>query len=194
LLSVVIPTLNDERRLVPTLAALVPGAADGLISEAIVVDGGSTDDTDVVADIAGCHFLKGPTDPGERLAAGAAKARAPWLLFFRPGIVLDGDWIRDVRGFVDAVVRAGEQDRRAAVFAIEMDGFGLATRLAEWRTRIGFRVGLGADAAQGLLVSAEAYRKAGGHGRGPGAERALSRRLGNRSISVLRTRARILRF
>ncbi len=192
MLSVVIPSLNDERRLVPTLASLVPGAADGLITEAIIVDGGSADDTDAVADIAGCRFLRGPADPGLRLAEGAAIARAPWLLFMRPGVVLDEGWIREVRGFLDAVTRSGEQERRAAIFSIDIDGFGLKPRLRAFKSRTAFHLGFGAHPAQGLLISAIGYRNRGGHRTGPLAERSLSRQIGSRSISVLRTRARIL--
>ena len=41
----------------PTLAALVPGATAGLITEVLIADGGSHDDTAAVADVAGCNFL-----------------------------------------------------------------------------------------------------------------------------------------
>ena len=57
MLSVIIPTRNSERPLVPTLAALVPGATTGLIAEVLIADGGSQDDTAAVADVAGCNFL-----------------------------------------------------------------------------------------------------------------------------------------
>ena len=56
MISVIIPTLDSERALLPTLAALVPGAMEGLVSEVIVADGGSRDDTAIVADAAGCNF------------------------------------------------------------------------------------------------------------------------------------------
>ncbi|MCC7186898.1 MAG: hypothetical protein IT185_11690, partial [Acidobacteria bacterium] len=54
MLTVVIPTENQERALVATLASLVPGATAGVIREVIVADAGSGDDTARVADIAGC--------------------------------------------------------------------------------------------------------------------------------------------
>src|SRR5260221_284039 len=57
MLSVIIPTLNSERMLVPTLAMLVSGAMSGIAREATVVDGGSTDGTLEVADAAGCAGL-----------------------------------------------------------------------------------------------------------------------------------------
>ena len=100
MLSVVIATHDSERLLVRTLAALVPGATAGLITEVVVADAGSRDDTAAVADIAGCNFLVAEGSLGKRLAAAAAAARAPWLLFLRPGIILDAPWVGEARGFV----------------------------------------------------------------------------------------------
>jgi len=67
MLSVIIPTRNSERALVATLAALVPGATAGLISEVLVVDGGSQDESAAVADVAGCTFMlvEGPAGTGK---------------------------------------------------------------------------------------------------------------------------------
>ena len=101
MISVVIATQDSERALLTTLAALVPGATDGLINEVIVADGGSHDDTEVVADAAGCKFLLLEGALGQRLKRAAAAARAPWLLFLRPGIVLDAAWIGETRRFVE---------------------------------------------------------------------------------------------
>ena len=52
MISVVIPTYNAEATLGPTLAALVPAVVDGIVQEAILVDGGSTDETCAVAEAA----------------------------------------------------------------------------------------------------------------------------------------------
>ena len=57
MLSAIISTHESERALVPTLAALVPGATAGLLGEVIVADAGSRDATAEVADIAGCRFM-----------------------------------------------------------------------------------------------------------------------------------------
>ena len=101
-----------KRPLVASLAALVPGAMDGLVSEVIVADGGSHDDTATVADVAGCNFtvIEGPL--GRRLKTAATTARAPWLLFLRPGTVPDAAWTGEVRRFVER----SPPDARAAVF------------------------------------------------------------------------------
>src|SRR5207244_2986253 len=57
MLSVVIATHNSERSLLPTLAALVQGAAAGIVREVIVADAGSRDATAAIADGAGCRLL-----------------------------------------------------------------------------------------------------------------------------------------
>ncbi len=193
-ISVVIPTLNDERRLVPTLASLVSGAAEGLIVEAIVADGGSRDDTEAVADVAGCRFMAGPADRGKRLHAAARSAKAPWLLFIAPGTVVDEGWIRDVRGFLDAASRRPAGLQRAAVFALGSDDYGMARSLAATFARLAFLIGLGPDPRQGLLISAERYRALGGHAAGPAPERAFARRIGRFRTTVLRSRATAILF
>src|SRR2546421_11511137 len=85
MISVVISTRDSEVLLAATLAALVPGAVAGLVREVIVADGGSTDGTGTVADIAGCRFFASAEPLGARLSLAAAMARADWLLFLRPG-------------------------------------------------------------------------------------------------------------
>jgi len=50
MLSVVIATHESERALLPTLSALVAGAAAGLVREVIVADAGSRDATVAIAD------------------------------------------------------------------------------------------------------------------------------------------------
>jgi glycosyltransferase involved in cell wall biosynthesis len=69
--SIILATHDSERALVPTLAALVPGATAGIVREVIVTDGGSHDQTEQVADIAGCRFLASAAPRGGRLKAAA---------------------------------------------------------------------------------------------------------------------------
>jgi glycosyltransferase involved in cell wall biosynthesis len=73
--SVVMPTLNESRGLVQTLADL------DWADEVIVVDGGSTDDTAAIASRAGARVLVVPnvTIASQR-NAGIAAARHAWIL------------------------------------------------------------------------------------------------------------------
>jgi glycosyltransferase involved in cell wall biosynthesis len=79
MISAIIPTLNDARRLTATLAALAPAAMDGFVREVIVADGGSTDGTLEVAEDAGADVVT------TGLAEALAVARQPWLLILAPG-------------------------------------------------------------------------------------------------------------
>ena len=183
MLSVIIATRDSERPLVRTLAALVPGATSGLITEVLIADGGSRDDTPAVADIAGCKLLAANEPLGRRLQAAANAARAPWLLFLQPGIVLDTPWIGEMRSFVERPVR----DFQAAVFRRALP--------AQSALREAVALFVGAIATrprpeQGLVIAADFYHRTGGHfEQAADPESDLLRRIGRRRIARLSTRA-----
>jgi glycosyltransferase involved in cell wall biosynthesis len=183
MLSVIVATRDSERPLVRTLAALVPGATSGLITEVVVTDAGSRDDTPAVADIAGCKFLAADGPLGRRLQTAAAAARAPWLLFLQPGIVLDTPWIGEMRSFVERPVR----DFEAAVFRRARPG---QTALREALALLTDAIGTTPRPEQGLVIWADFYRQAGGHSeQGPDPESEFLRRIGRRRLARLSTRA-----
>lgn len=189
MISVVIPTLNAEREIVPTLAALVPGAAAGILRDVVIADGGSRDDTEAIADAAGCVFVRSDTDLGVRLRTGAQAAqRGDWLLFLDPGGILEEGWTREVRKFLDVIARAGDADRRAATFRLAYEGFGLKPRLAEAAALARLTLTGRPRAEQGLLISKLLYQKLGGHQRGANTHRRFVARLGRSRIVKLRSR------
>jgi hypothetical protein len=183
MLSVIIATLDSESALVASLAALVPGAMEGLISEVIVADGGSRDDTATVADVAGCNFkvVEGPL--GRRLKAAAAMARAPWFLFLRPGTVPEPAWTGEVRRFVER----RPPDARAAVFR---RGRAAQPALREVLSLITAALGALPRAEQGLLIAHPLYDDLGGHSDlAADPEADLIRRIGRRRMVTLTTGA-----
>ena len=183
MLSVIIATCDSERPLVPTLAALVPGATAGLISEVIIADAGSRDETAAVADVAGCSFLllEGPL--GRRLNAAAAAARAPWLLFLRPGIVLDAAWTGEARRFIEQPLPA----QRAAVFR---RGAAARPAMREAVSLLAAALWARPSPEQGLLIAKQFYQSLGGHREhADDPEIELIRRLGRRRIVMLSTGA-----
>lgn len=178
MLSVIIATLDCEFALARTLAALVPGAVDGLISEAIVADGGSRDGTAIVADAAGCVFMMAQGPLGRRLKTAAAKARAPFLLFVRPGIVLDPGWIGEARRFVER-----SWPDRAAVFR---RGTAAETTLREFCALLAAALRALPRPDQSLLISRQFYEQLGGHAEAAAdTERDLIRRIGRRRLVTL---------
>jgi glycosyltransferase involved in cell wall biosynthesis len=179
-LSVIIATQDSERALVPTLAALVSGATAGLISEVLVADGGSRDDTAAVAEVAGCNFIvTAGASTGQRLKAAAAKARAPWLLFLRPGTILDEPWIRDAQRVME---RASRTDS-AAVFR---RGAPTQSSLRDALSLLATALGARPRPEQGLLIGKEFYKALGGHiETATEPENDLIRRIGRRRIMRL---------
>jgi glycosyltransferase involved in cell wall biosynthesis len=180
MLSVIIPTRDSERALVRTLAALVPGAAAGLISEVLVADSGSRDQTAAAADHAGCTVLNEPGPLGAQLNAAADAARAPRLLFVRPGAVLEPSWIDDVRVFLEH----RPKDPPAAIFRHRAPGRGGLLEMISIATA----AFAGPHPEQGLLIPKDLYRRTGGHSASASAPEAeYLRRLGRRQLRTLST-------
>ncbi len=180
MISVVIATLNSERPLVAALAALLPGAMDGLLSEVIVADGGSGDDTAIVADAAGCNFLPVEGPLGRRLRKAADAARSPWLLFLRPGTILDSAWTGEARRFIEhAPTGAGA----AAAFRRVAPA---RPRLRDIGTLLLAALGAPPRPQQGLLIARAFYDTLGGHADAAAdPESDLIRRIGVRRITIL---------
>jgi len=179
MLSVIIATHNSERALVPTLAALVPGAMTGLISDVVVADAGSDDDTEVVAEHAGCNFMVIEGALATRLNSAAAAARARWLLFLRPGTVLDSTWTGDTQRFVERPANVGT----AAVFR---RGAPARAGLRDALSLLAATLGKRPSPEQGLLIARPLYTSLGGHSQtAADPETDLLRRIGRRRRVML---------
>lgn len=187
MLSVIIPTEGIEQTAVATLAALVPGAAAGIIREVLLVDGTRNGVIERVADVAGCRFIGHEgSSQGAALAAGALQARSPWLMFLPAGAVLETGWIDETTQFIQAVSSSGRD--RAAVFRYARSPYADTGFRDFLRAVVRRLVGpLGGD--QGLLIAREHYDRIGGYP--PQARRSearLLRRLGRSSRTLLRSR------
>ena len=185
MLSVIIPTEGVERTAVATLAALVPGAAAGVVKEVLLVDRAGTDVIERVADVAGCRFLSFEGTRAAALAAGARQARSPWLMFLHAGAVLDAGWIEETTQFIQLVASSGRP--KAGIFRYARSPY------ADTSLRDGFkfvaRMIAGPSAEQGLLIARDHYDRLGGYR--PDARRSearLLRQLGRSSRVMLRSR------
>jgi len=184
MLTAIIATHESERALVPTLAALVPGAAAGLIAEVVVADAGSRDATAEVADIAGCRFMASSAPIGTRLRAAANSTRTPWLLFLRAGTVPQPGWIEATDSFIQATELL-EGAGRAAVFRPPGAADLMRPGFAELVSLLRVAFGGGPRPEQGLLIAKRFYEDIGGHPDSADAEAALLRRLRRRRVAML---------
>ncbi|MDA9437230.1 glycosyl transferase [Bradyrhizobium sp. CCBAU 51627] len=186
MLSVIIPTEGVEQTAVATLAALVPGAAAGIIKEVLLVDSSPNGVIERVADVAGCRFIGcDGSSQGAALAAGALEARSPWLMFLPAGAVLETGWIEETTQFIQAVAASGRD--RAAVFRYSRSPYadtGFRDVLRSVARKLAGPLG-----DQGLLIARDHYDRIGGYP--PQARRSearLLRRLGRSSRTLLRSR------
>ena len=184
MLSAIIATHESGRALVPTLAALVPGAAAGLLAEVVIADAGSTDATAEVADIAGCRLIVSAEPLGARLKSAAASTKSPWLLFLRAGSVPEPGWIAAAERFITETDML-EDAARAAVFRPPGVADLLRPGMAELVRVMRVAFGGGPRPEQGLLIAKRFYQSVGGHPEGAEAEAALLRRVGRRRIAML---------
>ena len=184
MLSAIIATHESERALVPTLAALVPGAAAGLLAEVVVADAGSRDATAEVADIAGCRFISSAEPIGARLKAAAESTRSPWLMFLRAGAVPQAGWIEAANRFMQTTDLL-DGAARAAVFRPPGATDYLRPTLAEIVVLLRTAFGGGPGPEQGLLIARRFYEVVGGHSASADAETALLRCLGRRRTAML---------
>lgn len=181
MLSAIVLAKGDERGVVATLAALVPGAAAGLVRDVLLVDRDRTETMARVADVSGCNFLVGQGSDGALLSEGAKAARSNWLLFLRAGAILEAGWIDETAQFMENASLAPRV--RAAVYRYARSphaNIGVRDALKTAR-----RVLLGPSADQGLLISRAHYDALGGHP-------ATSERAETKLLAKLRRKDRII--
>lgn len=160
MISVVIPTYNSAGDLAATLVSLVTAAAEGIVREVIIVDGGSDDGTLKIADAMGCRIISFTGELPACLATGAAQARARNLLFLKPGVMLSEGWEREARHFIDRQERS-IRNRRAATFRLRIEMDGLMPRLREQMSRLSGAMLGRTRCEQGLLIGRELYGEIG---------------------------------
>jgi len=173
-LTIIIPTRNAAAGLPGTLAACAEAAA-----RIVIVDAGSTDGTPVLAAGAGATVLRAPPGRGGQLAAGAAAATTPWLLFLHADTRPAPGWAAVARGAMADPARA-----HYFRFALD-DGSPEARRLERlvaWRCRV-LALPYG---DQGLLIARALYDAVGGFRPLPLMEDVeLVRRLGRDRLAPL---------
>ncbi len=105
MLTVIIECRDQESELAQTLTALVAGAVEGIVSDVVVLDKGSSDGTAKLADAAGCRFHL-TWDLRDVLSS----ARGDWLLLVEPGA-------RPTQGWIDEIAEYASLNSTPACFS-----------------------------------------------------------------------------
>jgi rSAM/selenodomain-associated transferase 2 len=181
-ISVVIPTLNAATHLPRALEPLVCGAAEGLVKQVIVSDGGSADDSVAIAEAAGCDVVASQPGRAKQMRAGAAAATANWLLFLHADTVLAPAWRKAASAFM---AQPGAH-QLAAAFTLAFDDDSAAARNVVFWARLRARWLKLPYGDQGLLISRYLYEASGGFADLPLMEDVeFVRRLGGRRVRIL---------
>jgi rSAM/selenodomain-associated transferase 2 len=152
LISVIIPTLNEEEN----IADCLDNTQGALKVERIVVDGGSRDRTVEIARSWGAGVLAAPTGRARQMNAGAGVASGELFLFLHADTLLpkrfDG-WVRQV---------LAQPGVAAGAFEFRLDatsrGLRIIERVANWRSR---RLQL-PYGDQAIFIKSAVFREIGG--------------------------------
>ncbi len=95
MLTIIMECQDHEAEAAHTLAALVIGAVEGLVSDVIILDKGSGDGIQALADAAGARF-----HAHWDIRQVVASARGDWLLFLEPGARLQPGWVEELLDYL----------------------------------------------------------------------------------------------
>lgn len=155
-IDVVIPALNAARSITRTLDSLKRN--HDLTLAITVCDGGSRDETAMLAREAGAAVLTTGTGRGRQLAAGATAGSAPWLLFLHADTTLSAGWAIAAR----RLMTEPPSEPKAGYYRLRFDSTDPRARrierLVAWRCRT-FGLPYG---DQGLLIERAFYTQVGG--------------------------------
>ncbi|MDG1571853.1 TIGR04283 family arsenosugar biosynthesis glycosyltransferase [Robiginitalea sp. M366] len=153
-ISVIIPVLEEAENLERLLPYLQCASTPGAVTEVLVVDGGSGDDSVTVAQKHGALVVESPRGRALQMNAGAARAQGDILYF------LHADSLPP-RGFDRQIRTAVNQGYGAGCFRLAFDHPSSALRVFAWFTRLNWALCRGGD--QSLFVRAEVFRDLQGY-------------------------------
>lgn len=151
-ISVIIPTLNEEQRIVQTLRSVMTEAV-----EVIVVDGGSRDATCILAGEMGAVVLHSDSGRGLQMNTGAKYAKGEVLLFVHGDTELPRQYVRLVQ---ECLAGAGVA---AGAFRLHLTGSGKGLSMIAWGANIRSKWLGWVYGDQGLFLSKELFMAVGGY-------------------------------
>ena len=154
MLSVIIPTYNEEDYIGNTIAAIRKHDKEKLVGEIIVSDGGSRDNTIIIARDAGAStIVSTPKSRARQMNAGASFATGEILYFIHADCIPPD-------GFSTDIVNAVNDKCKSGCFRLSFDRPHWFLKANSWFTRFNinnFRFG-----DQSLFIAKDVFKKAGG--------------------------------
>lgn len=153
MISVVIPSYNEEAHIKATIQQLWKYDERNLIREIIVADGGSDDNTVAIAQSEGVKIIASPKGRAKQMNAGASAAKGEILYFFH------ADSMPPQR-FTTHIIEAYSKGYKSGCFRLAFDYDHWFLKANAWFTR--FDVNAVRFGDQSLFVTKEAFKKSGG--------------------------------
>ena len=155
MISVIIPTLNEATNIEALLRHLDENSTSGKIGEVIIVDGGSSDDTVLIANnyknngsILPFDVLHSEKGRAKQLNVGANRASGDILYF------LHADSFPP-QSFDTSILSEVNKGNRAGCFRMKFDNKHPVLRISQWFTRFNLRACRGGD--QSLFVTRDLF-------------------------------------
>lgn len=148
MISIIIPVLNESATIKDLLFHLIDNASLNSISEIIVVDGGSTDDTQKIVEALDLNIILLNSQKGraKQMNLGAKKAKGDILYFLHadsfPPYRYDKCILDDVR-----------KGHNAGCFRMQFDSKHWWLQLMSWFTQFSWRASRGGDQSQFITRS-----------------------------------------
>ena len=159
-LTIVVPTLNEEEALPHLLAHLAPLLP---ACELLIVDGGSSDCTEVIAhaccgDLPSARYLTAERGRGFQLRRGCAEATGDGLLLLHADSVPSTSMLKEIEAFL-LLDRRCRREYGPTLFQLQFRDARFLYRLYQWGAKRESIFTSFGD--QGLLVGVEAYQEIG---------------------------------
>lgn len=153
-MSIIIPVLNEEETIAVLIPYLKQNASSKNITEIIVVDGGSDDNTVKVVKETTAVFISSPKGRAKQMNAGAKQATGDILYF------LHADSFPP-KGFDQFILKEVKKGNEAGCFQMKFDNKHWWLRLAGWLTKFNWRASRGGDQSQ--FITKQLFNEIGGY-------------------------------
>ena len=148
MLSVIIPTYNEENQIAGCLESLVSQEGE---FEIILVDGGSADRTlEIAKSFSNIKILKSEKGRARQMNYGASQAKGQVLWFVHADSKVSPGSLQQIN------------EAQAGAFRFAIDDSGFLFRLIEWGTRIRSEIFKVPYGDQGIFVNQQLFKELGG--------------------------------
>lgn len=152
-ISIIIPALNEAKGIAPLLAHLRAHSSAENIQEILVVDGGSSDSTETLAQKAGAKVISSPKGRARQMNAGAHSAAGPIFYFLHADSYPPAN-------FDEHILKAVSEGKPAGCFRLKFDQRHPLLNFSAWCTRFDMAAVRFGD--QSLFVEKQIFEKSRG--------------------------------